>query len=237
MAAAISCGSNAVLSHRSAGQLWALLPQSEGSIELTRPTRFRSRPGIRSHCSPLPTDEVTEIDGIPVTGLARTLFDLAALLAPRSLSNAFNEAEVRGLTSRLSVPELLTRYPERVGSAALRAILEGQRGSRGITRRQLEQRFAALLDEATGLPQPRFNAHLQVRDRFFEVDCLWAEQRLIVELDGRAVHGTRRAFEADRERDRLLATEGWRVVRITWKQLDEDALRVLGDLRRLLNGE
>ena len=48
------------------------------------------------------------------------------------------------------------------------------------------------------------------RGRFFEVDCLWDAQRLIVELDGGRCTD-RRAFEADRERDRLLVADGWRV--------------------------
>jgi very-short-patch-repair endonuclease len=86
------------------------------------------------------------------------------------------------------------------------------------------------------LPRPRRNAHISVRGRFFEVDCLWAEQRLIVELDGRESHGTDLAFEKDRERDRLLLVEGWRVTRVTWRQLRGDATAVIADLRELLRG-
>ena len=70
--------------------------------------------------------------------------------------------------------------------------------------------------------------------RFFEADCLWPAQRLIVELDGRAVHGTRRAFEGDRERDRLLVGDGWRVVRITWRQLRDDGPAIADQLRGML---
>jgi len=234
MAAVISAGPRAALSHRSAGQLWGLVPRSGGLVDVTRPTRFRSRHGIRGHCSPLPADEVTAIDGIAVTDLARTLYDLASSLPRRQLANAFNEAEVQGLSGRLSVHDLLERYPERHGSAALRALLRGESRGRGVTRRQLEERFAAILDGASDLPRPRLNADLAVQGRFFQVDCLWTVQRLVVELDGRAVHRTRRAFERDREKDRLLAVDGWRVVRITWRQLQHDAAQVLADLRRLL---
>ena len=84
------------------------------------------------------------------------------------------------------------------------------------------------------MPLPRRNADLALDGRFYEIDCLWSEQRLIVELDGRATHGTARAFERDRERDRLLQVDGWRVVRITWRQLRDDAPAVVADLRRLL---
>lgn len=139
------------------------------------------------------------------------------------------------LTDGLSVPDLLERYPRRRGSAALRALFRDRTAVRGITRRELERRFKAVLD-GTDLPRPRRNAHVSVRGRFFEVDCLWAEQRLIVELDGWESHGTDLAFEKDRERDRLLLVEGWRVTRVTWRQLRDDAPAVIADLRRLLRG-
>ena len=89
---------------------------------------------------------------------------------------------------------------------------------------------------STDLPRPQRNVDLAVCGRFFEIDCLWREQRLAVELDGRATHGTARAFEHDREKDRLLLVDGWRMVRITWRQLRDEAPAVVADLRRLLRG-
>jgi very-short-patch-repair endonuclease len=114
----------------------------------------------------------------------------------------------------------------------LAAVVAGEK-VRGITKSELETRFAAML-AGTDLPAPRRNADLAIAGRFFEVDCLWQEQRLVVELDGRATHGTARAFEKDRERDRLLQADDWRVVRVTWRQLRDDAPAVIADLRRLL---
>jgi very-short-patch-repair endonuclease len=165
--------------------------------------------------------------------VSRTLFDLAAISTKRQLEKALNEAEVLRLTDKLSVPDLLERYPRRPGSAVLRALLRDGAAARGITRSELEDLFVAVLDR-TDLPRPRLNADVAVGGRIFEVDCLWAEQRLIVELDGRVVHGTNLAFEKDRERDRLLLVDGWRVTRITWRQLRDDAPGVIADLRRLL---
>jgi len=101
---------------------------------------------------------------------------------------------------------------------------------RGVTRNDFEELFVSLVD-SYGLPRPRFNADVAVGGRFFSADCLWAEERLIVELDGRAVHGTARAFEADRERDRLLLAEGWRVMRVTWRQLRDEGAAIAGDVR------
>jgi len=233
MAAVLSADTDAVLSHRSAAALWGLLPPSSIAIDVTRPREFRSRPGVRAHCSAIGPDEVTRVDGIPVTSMPRTLFDLAAIVNRHQLESAFNEVEVQGLTDRLSVVDLLKRYPGRRGAAVLRATMMDEKKARGITKKELEKRFAAML-AGTDLPRPRRNADLAVGGRFFEVDCLWSEQRLIVELDGRATHGTARAFEGDRARDRLLQVDGWRVVRITWRQLRDDAPAVVADLRRLL---
>jgi hypothetical protein len=188
---------------------------------------------MKMHRGELPADEIEAVDGIPVTSVSRTLLDLATLLDRRRLEQALNEAEVRGLTSRLSLPDLLMRYPRRRGSAVLRDLLGDDDALSGVTKYELEARFANFV-ETHGLPRPRRNADLAVRGRFFEVDCLWPAQHLIVELDGRAVHGTRQAFEADRERDRLLLADGWRVTRVTWRQLRDDAPAVAADLKAML---
>jgi very-short-patch-repair endonuclease len=65
---------------------------------------------------------------------------------------------------------------------------------------------------------------------------LWSEERLIVELDGRAVHGTKLAFEGDRQRDRILLVEGWRAMRVTWCQLHDEPAVIAADIRDLLRG-
>jgi very-short-patch-repair endonuclease len=232
-AAVLACGANAVLSHRSAAQLWGMLPRARSVPEVTRPTAARRRSRIIVRRGSLPGDELDVVDGIPTTSATRTLLDLAPMLSHDRLETAFNEMEVRRLTSKRSLPELLERYPRRRGSAALRRLLSERSVAGGIGRNEFEQRFAVLLDSA-GLPRPRFNADLAVRGRFYEVDCLWRSQRVVVELDGHAVHGTRHAFETDRERDRILLAEGWRPLRVTWWQLRDEPEAIIGDLRGLL---
>jgi very-short-patch-repair endonuclease len=230
MAAVLACGVGAALSHRAAGQLLEIIPLGDGLPEVTRPKGWRSQSGIVQHRSPLSPDEVEVVEGIPVTGLSRTLFDLASIL---SREPAMNEGEVLGLTDRISVHALLERYPRRPGAATLRAVLNDAQRVHGVTRRELERRFAAAL-ASTDLPRPHRNADVAVAGRFFEVDCLLRAQRLIVELDGRFVHGTWRTSERDREKDRMLIADGWRVVRVTWRQLRDDSSGVIADLRRLL---
>jgi hypothetical protein len=84
------------------------------------------------------------------------------------------------------------------------------------------------------LPRPEVNAALRVGDRWIEADCLWRAKRVIVELDGRAAHDTAAAYEDDRARDRAATAAGWRVVRVTWRQLHDDPDELAADLRVLL---
>lgn len=177
-------------------------------------------------------DEWLVQDGIPVTSPFRTIFDLAAVAEMRELERAFHEAEAREMTDRVSLPLLLERYPGRRGARKVRALL-GSSAPLAITRNDFEEAFLVLVD-AHGLPRPRMNADLAVRGRFFEIDALWEEQRVAVELDSREIHGTRKRFESDRHRDRILVAEGWRTMRITWRQLQEEPDEIVADLKLAL---
>jgi very-short-patch-repair endonuclease len=84
------------------------------------------------------------------------------------------------------------------------------------------------------LPEPEANVWLLLPTGSVRADFLWREQRLIVELDGRESHATVLAFESDRARDRALSVAGWRVIRITWRQLIEEPDRLAADLYALL---
>jgi Protein of unknown function (DUF559) len=232
MAAVLAFGPDAVLSHRSAGQLWGLVPRSSFASEVTRPGRVR-RPHLVAHQATLLGDEVVWVRGIPVTSVPRTMFDLAATRSEREVDRAWNEMEVRGIRGRLSVPHLLERHPGRRGSLVLARLAERKELPVGITRNDLEEAFLALVDRF-GLPRPRMNAHLAVRGRFYEIDCLWEDRRVAIELDGGAAHKTTKAFHADRERDRILTAEGFTTARITWDHIHDTPQEVAGDLRRIL---
>jgi very-short-patch-repair endonuclease len=232
MAAVLTCGKEGWLSHRSAARLWGLPSPASGWVEVTQPDRRVRRDGIISHRGLVQDDEREVVDGIPVTSPFRTIFDLAAVLKMRELERAFHEAEVRGLTDRVSLPVLLERYPGRRGVENVRALL-GSSQPVGITRNDFEEAFVALVN-AHQLRWPRMNATMAVRGRFFEIDALWERERVAVELDSRGVHGTRKNFESDRQRDRILLAEGWRTMRITWRQLQEEPEEVAEDLRLAL---
>jgi restriction endonuclease-like protein len=235
MAAVLAAGRGAALSHRSAASLWRVRPTTRPLIEVTV-DRQLSRRGIEAHRGELARDEVTTVLGIPVTTLPRTLLDLAAVLARRDVERAVEEAEVLRLSDALSLVDLVARHSGRRGVATIRAILAAKRVGSSATRSELEERFLAFV-ERVGLPPPEVNASVQVRGRSIECDCVWRTWRLIVELDGHAFHATAAAFERDRARDRALHAGGWRVVRITWRQLHHDAAALAADLFGLLEAD
>ena len=232
MAGVLASGRDAVLSHLPAAALWHLRPASDGHVDVTVSRCLRPRGGLKVHRAVLATDERTVRDGIPVTTPARTLLDVAAVLSRPALERACEQAEALRLTEGPSLGELLERHPRRKGAPLLRAIVGSGRLC-SITRSDLEARFLTFVAD-WGLPVPQTNARIEAGGRWFEVDCLWPESRVVVELDGHAFHSTRAAFERDRERDRLLQAAGWRVVRITWRQLRDEAAAVARDLSRLL---
>jgi very-short-patch-repair endonuclease len=230
MAAVLAAGDGAALSHRSAAELWGIRHTQRSRIDVTVPRHRRGRPGVEYHQTVLPLDEVTTERGIAVTNPARTLLDLAAVLTPQQLAHALNEAEIRRLTSPLPLDALVARHPGRRGTTGLRRALRKQREiGEAITRSRFERRFLDFADEH-GLPRPRVNERLGP----YEPDAFWPEQRLVVELDSYGIHTTRQAFEADRERDRALQANGYRVVRITWRQLHADPHAIAHQLRALL---
>jgi very-short-patch-repair endonuclease len=216
MAAVLASGPGAVLSHRSAAALWGIRATAAARIDVTVPraSGYRSNQSVIVH-HPRRAWTQTVRDGIPVTTPTQTLIDLSSVLPLPALERALEAAEALRLLDVNGLPPRL---------AKLAALVEPR------LRSPLEARLLAMCRQR-GLPAPRVNVVIEG----FEVDFSWPEQRLIVETDGHRHHGTRAAFERDRERDALLTAEGWRVVRITHRRLNTP--EAVGDLlERLLSG-
>ena len=232
MAAVLASGPGAVLSHHSAAALWGIRANRRGPIDITSPRKTKSHGSIRRHEARLPPDEITVHDGIPVTTVPRTIFDLAAS-SPHSVEPALRQAEYLRRYDALSLLDLLNRYPGHRGNRAVRAALARLRETPGRTRSRFEERFLAFLD-AYDLPRPHFNAWIAVGADRFQADCLWPAHHLIVELDSWSAHGTRTAFRSDKRRDRKLAVAGYTTTRIPWSALDDEPAAIAADLRALL---
>jgi hypothetical protein len=204
MAAVLASEPGALLSHWSAAALWGIRPNSRSRIDVTVAHRSRSCKAICRHVSEVPPDERAMEEGIPLTSVHRTIFDLAATSPVDEVVAMIKEAEYLNRWDRLSLPELLERYPGKRGSRKVRFALDRiTEEPPGRTRSKLEERFAPFL-RRRHLPLPRFNDWILLGPKRFQVDCHWPPLRLVVELDGWEGHSTRSAFQDDRARDRAL---------------------------------
>jgi very-short-patch-repair endonuclease/predicted transcriptional regulator of viral defense system len=232
MAAVLACGPRAVVSHRTAAGLWALLsPDGPSAVDVTVVDSWaQSRPGVKVHLARrLEKRDVRGLDGISITSPARTLLDLAAVVPPDAFERALAEAEARRLVRERDLTDVLSRNRGRRGAGVLRAFFVGQEAV--LQRSRAERRLLSLV-RAAALPAPELNTRLGR----FEVDFLWRAERLIVEVDGYAFHGGRAAFERDRRRDAELQAEGLKVMRVTWRQLVGEPDAVIARLSRALRG-
>ena len=224
--AAILAVPGSVLSHYPAAVLHGLRPPRGDQMHVTLPHGSHRRAGIIVHRAHLHPADVTRRHGIPVTSPTRTLLDLAATEPISEVDRALNEARARRLVSDPSLNGQFGRSPRHRGTTALK---RAQHADAGFTRSKAEGRLKALVRRA-GLPRPETNQRIEGH----EVDAIWRERRLIVEFDGYATHATRRSFEEDRRRDQQLVAKGWRVVRITWRQLIDEPIAVVARLAAAL---
>jgi predicted transcriptional regulator of viral defense system len=235
LAAVLACGPRAVLSHRSAAALHGIRRDSRAKTDVTLASpSARSRPTIDVHrSSTLEAADITTVDDIPCTTVARTLVDIGDVVSRRAVERAVDRAEVLRAFDGKAVHEALERAGRRRGAATLRAVLESYEEPT-LTERQLEERFLALCRHAS-LPSPAVNAWITLPDGIaYKADFLWRAERLIAETDSRGFHSHRAAFEHDRLRDQRLTLAGYTVVRFTWRQVGREPRRVAEALRGLL---
>lgn len=231
MAAVLACGDGAAVSHRSAAVIWHLLAATEDDaidVTVTR-SSGRRRAGLRVHRSTrLRRTDVRHLRGLPVTTPGRTLIDLADMATDRELERAFHEALTRRLLNARSLMAETARFQGRRGVARVKRLVQ-QGGPETLTRSEAEERFLALV-RAAGLPDPEVNVRIQGH----EVDFLWRERRLVVEVDGFQFHSSREAFERDRRRDADLQATGLSVLRITWRQIAQEPYATLASTIRAI---
>jgi very-short-patch-repair endonuclease len=216
-AAVLACGGPglAALSHRSAAAVWDLLP-SPAQFDVSTLANARSTAKIRVHRGLQPQD-ITTIDALPLTTVARTLVDLATTLTPHQTERVVHRAEQLRLLDTRSLDEQLARAQGRPTKKLRAAVATLAAAEPDITRTVLEERFLALVLNAQ-LPRPEVNAMVGEK----EVDFLWRAEQLIVETDGAATHLTAEAFEEDRRRDAVHSMTGFRTLRFTWRQVVDE---------------
>ena len=228
-AALLACGRDGVISHRSAAYLWGLLDAPPGEVHVTLVgRRCRPKRGVKIRTVACLTD-VRRKRGVCLTSPARTIVDLAADTDDHELERLIARAREKRLLREGELEAALARAGKRRGVARLRALLRTEAGQ-AMTRSEVERRCRRLL-EAARLPQPKVNRRIAG----YEVDFLWPEQRVILEVDTITFHGHRRAFEWDRHKTMALEDAGYHVIRVTRRQLAEDPYWVIAHIARALD--
>jgi predicted transcriptional regulator of viral defense system len=230
-AAVLAYGPGAVLSHQSAAVLWGLRRRRRGPIHVTAACGrqgIRRREGIWIHRCKLRPQETMVHEGIPVTTVARTVFDLAEVTPYEEVRKAAEAADRRNLLSLRELESVCERGRGRRALRPARRLLT-ELGAPVEGRSPLEIRFAEFLREH-GIPAPVQNVLVLGH----EVDALWPAAKLVVELDSWEHHGHRAAFERDRARDPKFLLAGYRTIRVTHRRLDSEAPQLAAEIRRLL---
>lgn len=229
LAAAMSSGRGAVVSHGAAAWLWGLLPNCPKVIDVTVPRHGGKRAGIAlHHSSTLVPEEHGKFGPIPATALPRTLLDVAATTSPRLTWNAVDRAERRDLLDLAEIDAMLKRRHGHRGAARLRASLVIYREP-GFYRARSERLLRRLIKKA-GLPQPLINTWVGK----WEIDAYWEKERFAVEVDGWETHRTRKAFENDRLRQEEMKLAGIDVVPISARRIEQHPDEVGRHLAQLL---
>jgi hypothetical protein len=228
-AAVLRGGEGAALSHRSASALWGVWRDGDVPSVTVPGTKRRGTAALELHSGRLRGDEVVLFDGIRVTSVGRTLLDLAEVLPLEQLVRTIDNATNSRRIGRNTMPSVIHGAPGRRGVRPLTEALLITRPQDVLTRSELERRALKLIASAC-LPQPEVN----VRLHGLEVDLLWRDHRLVVELDGREHHDTDTAFDRDTRRSGDLMAHGWWVGHLTWRQVVNDPSWVTSRLRSWL---
>jgi very-short-patch-repair endonuclease len=239
MAATLACGPGGVLSHRSAAAHLGIRDTSAAWVEVSSPRRVgRWRSGIVVHSGDtLNSADVAALDAIPCTTVARTIFDLSAVLNRDSLEYALHRAQSGPTPLDFGeLAALLDRLPGRPGTPRLRSLLGRPAGLTGAEAKSRMERAFLRLCRRARIPRPRVNAWipLPIPAGGLEVDFTWPDHRLAVETDSAGFHDTTRALRNDPARDRALMLAGWTVARYTWWDVTEQPARVASEVEALL---
>ena len=229
MAATLAFPDGAVLSHRTAAEEWRMLRVTSARPNVTSAERtLHGRPDIVLHrVRSLAPERRTEVDGLPVTTVERTLLDLADAKDLTPLRRAWEGAQRERLLDVDKVIEIVENSPGR-RVKPLKALIE-EATDAPDTIEELEARFADFLRERPDLPPAAHNVVIEG----YVVDVHFPGTGLIIELDGERYHWHRR--EQDSERDADLQLAGYVVYRVTWGALTRRPEQVAAKIRGFLD--
>lgn len=243
MAGVLCAGEGAALGYRSAAAHWGILRPGL-TVEVIRGrSRGRCRARINvdgaetsiplraRRSRSLPERDIAIREGIPVTSVARTLLNLASGLSPSALERAFLEADRLGVLVDEDLIDCASRANGHRGAIKFKQMIMRRIPDLGDLRSVLEAMFVTLCRDE-GIERPETNVLVGT----YEVDCIWRSRRLIVELDGYEFHRGLEMFERDAERSNQLRSDGWTVLRFTWRMLTAQPSLVADQVKDVLAG-
>lgn len=237
-AALLACGDGAVVSHGTAAAFHGLWDKGPLLVDVTVPIEAgRKIDGVRCRrCRYPEPEEVETTAGIAVTTVARTLVDLAGMVGLATLKKTVGRAAIRKELDLQAADLAIYNAKHRRGLKALELALTPYRTKDGKPLDVRSDFETLVLPELLGggLPRPGCNVPLDIDGERLVVDFLWERERVVVETDGRETHETPPAFQSDRRRDQFLASAGYRVLRVTWEQIQVERAAVLGRIKNAL---
>jgi very-short-patch-repair endonuclease len=227
LAAVLACGPTAVLSHRSAAELWNLIEIREGFvIQVTVPGHGIEGPsGIYVHrTSELSRWERDEVDGIPVTSAARTIFDFASQAGRGEIEAAYERGLIDDRYTRDDMIKMAVRHKGRRRITEVRRLIDRD-APPSVTIKEAHRMLLELV-RSSSLPHPKTEFPIGR----FRADVCWPEAKLIVEMDSSKWHNTPGRIEHDKRRDAELAADGWMTIRVTWNDLTKHPIATVSRL-------
>lgn len=226
---------NAVVSHQSAAHLlrFPKAPNLVPTVVVPSHTTHRFPAVTVRRCDDLTPSDIIHVDGLAVTGVVRTFFDLARLLRFRHW-DAIGESLVIAERMELAQFEQMTHRLARRGKPGSRSAWDflAMRAHGDPRATVLERKARAILTSAGMTPPvPQFNIPWRPSTRF---DDAYPDARLAIEWDSRAWHEQRAAMASDRRRDREAAAHGWVLLRFTWDDVTEKPDEVVEAVATLL---
>jgi very-short-patch-repair endonuclease len=231
-AAVLAAGDGSLVSHLSAAWLWGAEVPADSPVDLTVLDRKRGLrlEGVRLHRPRNVTGLHPVVRGdVPTTDPLRTVLDVGAVAGPAVVASVLEEFLIRRYLRLGAVRRAIAGHarPGRRGVGVLRIVLDDWRLADEPPDSVLEVAMSRLL-HTNRLPAAVFHHLVPTPGRIYELDFALVEHRIDIEVDGWAHHSSRRAFEADRERDAELTAAGWLVLRFTWHQVTRRPAWVAG---------
>ena len=241
LALVLSAGEGACASHRTAAAVHALPGFGRRHLEIAVPRGRRPRLTRASvhHVGVLPEHHRRVVDGIPVTSVARTIFDLCGCVHPARAERALDHCLARRMVTIPSCWRVLDDLAEhgRHGTAWMRVLLHARGEGYVAPASELERTMLTLIQDA-GLPAPAREIDVGDADGWVgRVELVFRAAKVLVEVDSRRHHTVLADYERDRARDNRLVAQGFRVLRFTADQIADHPQAVIDTLRRALRGK